>query len=243
MEVIDISKCNNCKKSPAQLTTKLKQCAKCIYTRYCSTECQKADWKKHKRICGSPFVKLVNQYGLDPTSKAADARCMIASYPEKWFRGTPIDDRDKALLSAPSVSFIDYTPRSFLRKLTNWNVEADGDCKRKIFEGGATEVGFNFGERVELSYNLMTINVSIQGARGAGFDWGFLSNSGKDARLFGGPPETCHDHPWDALILRDCNTNTDTLNRIHSIASRKWDVLLLKMCEDYDCEATKKLEP
>jgi splicing suppressor protein 51 len=31
----------------------LKRCAKCQTTTYCSRECQKADWKAHKRICAS----------------------------------------------------------------------------------------------------------------------------------------------------------------------------------------------
>lgn len=30
----------------------LKQCAKCNATPYCSRDCQKADWKTHKKICG-----------------------------------------------------------------------------------------------------------------------------------------------------------------------------------------------
>lgn len=31
----------------------LKRCAKCQTTTYCSRECQKGDWKSHKRICAS----------------------------------------------------------------------------------------------------------------------------------------------------------------------------------------------
>lgn len=36
------------------------------------------------------------------------------------------------------------------------------------------------------------------------------------------------------MILRDCNTNTSNMTAIRSISDRKWDVLLMKMCEDYD---------
>ncbi|KAL7918758.1 hypothetical protein ACQKWADRAFT_231453 [Trichoderma austrokoningii] len=42
-------KCNACGKGSPEVS--LKRCAKCSTTRYCSRECQKADWKSHKKIC------------------------------------------------------------------------------------------------------------------------------------------------------------------------------------------------
>ncbi|KAK5998684.1 hypothetical protein PT974_01066 [Cladobotryum mycophilum] len=42
--------CTACKKSPPEVN--LKRCAKCNTTPYCSRDCQKADWKTHKKICG-----------------------------------------------------------------------------------------------------------------------------------------------------------------------------------------------
>ncbi|KAL7956132.1 hypothetical protein V8C34DRAFT_306854 [Trichoderma compactum] len=42
--------CNVCRKGPPEVS--LKRCAKCSTTPYCSRECQKADWKVHKKICG-----------------------------------------------------------------------------------------------------------------------------------------------------------------------------------------------
>ncbi|KAI1753164.1 putative MYND domain protein [Xylaria castorea] len=39
--------CNTCGKVSSQL----KRCAKCTTTPYCSRDCQKADWKTHKKIC------------------------------------------------------------------------------------------------------------------------------------------------------------------------------------------------
>ncbi|PHH79240.1 hypothetical protein CDD80_5324 [Ophiocordyceps camponoti-rufipedis] len=41
--------CKTCQKSSPQVT--LKKCAKCSTTNYCSRDCQKADWKAHKKIC------------------------------------------------------------------------------------------------------------------------------------------------------------------------------------------------
>ncbi|KAI1114217.1 putative MYND domain protein [Nemania sp. NC0429] len=40
--------CNSCKKE----SDDLKKCAKCTTTLYCSRDCQKTDWKTHKKICG-----------------------------------------------------------------------------------------------------------------------------------------------------------------------------------------------
>ncbi|KAJ4259676.1 hypothetical protein NW762_007606 [Fusarium torreyae] len=42
--------CNTCRKSEPEV--QLKRCAKCSTTQYCGRECQKADCKVHKKICG-----------------------------------------------------------------------------------------------------------------------------------------------------------------------------------------------
>ncbi|KAK4103156.1 putative MYND domain protein [Parathielavia hyrcaniae] len=42
--------CTTCRKSPPEVT--LKNRAKCSATPYCSRDCQKADWKAHKKVCG-----------------------------------------------------------------------------------------------------------------------------------------------------------------------------------------------
>jgi len=44
--------CMACKKPQSQLANSLKSCAKCNTQKYCSRECQKADWKTHKKACG-----------------------------------------------------------------------------------------------------------------------------------------------------------------------------------------------
>jgi len=46
------SACANCKKTAADANLQsLKACAKCKTTQYCNRECQKADWKIHKKVC------------------------------------------------------------------------------------------------------------------------------------------------------------------------------------------------
>ena len=47
------AKCTKCTKSELDPGVNLKHCAKCHTTPYCSRECQKADWKGHKKICAS----------------------------------------------------------------------------------------------------------------------------------------------------------------------------------------------
>lgn len=44
-----MASCNKCNKSGDEVS--LKHCAKCKQTNYCSRDCQKADWKAHKKIC------------------------------------------------------------------------------------------------------------------------------------------------------------------------------------------------
>lgn len=90
--------------------------------------------------------------------------------------------------------------------------------------------------------NCAKVNVNVQGTRSADFDWGYLSTRPSNIRIFKGPPESCHIHLWDAMILRDCTPNTDTLSEVESIASRKWDILVMKMCEDYDREYIPKFD-
>src|SRR4051794_13180002 len=52
--------CAQCKKSPPEVS--LKQCAKCNVTKYCSRDCQRANWKTHKKTC----VKANTAYNTPP---------------------------------------------------------------------------------------------------------------------------------------------------------------------------------
>ncbi|KAJ7488135.1 hypothetical protein FB451DRAFT_732577 [Mycena latifolia] len=42
--------CSGCR-NKASKTAQLKQCSRCLIARYCSKECQAADWKTHKETC------------------------------------------------------------------------------------------------------------------------------------------------------------------------------------------------
>ncbi|KAJ9144904.1 hypothetical protein NKR23_g5574 [Pleurostoma richardsiae] len=181
---------------------------------------------------------------MDP--KARVALGMIREKPQLWFRGSPLDDRDAALLAAPTLPWLEYGRSSYLRKIyykqrdsdwgtLDWKVENDVRCKYLVSVAGAKNIGINLRAESLLPFVCMTINVNIKANPGHGFDWGFLSTSGVhpgNVRIFRGPPETCSIHPWDAIILRNCAINMSSM--VNSVASGRWDILLMKMCEDCD---------
>ncbi|KAF7978198.1 hypothetical protein HWV62_1416 [Athelia sp. TMB] len=105
------SKCNNCGKlQTASADVQFKSCSKCsaagACTRYCSRECQVADWKTgtppHKTVCGQSATLRE----ADPTS---DDRWAAA--PEPGFRRPPALLHQMRLLNAhPSVDYFFVQP-------------------------------------------------------------------------------------------------------------------------------------
>jgi len=55
-----IPKCAACNKTNTDSAVPLKRCAKCQITLYCSRDCQKADWKNHKKVCATNAAGFVN---------------------------------------------------------------------------------------------------------------------------------------------------------------------------------------
>ncbi|KAK8055728.1 hypothetical protein PG993_000955 [Apiospora rasikravindrae] len=166
--------------------------------------------------------------GLHVTSKKHEAAlCMMRVRPLDWLRHGPIDVRDLQLINANPVAFVEYGGSSFVRKL---------ECMGIVGQMGGTVVGFESsaadGAVNDLTYTL--VNVNITAPRGQGFVWGYLSTRAENVRIFRGPLDTCSIHPWDAMILRNCTANTDSMAAKEEISSRKWDILAMKMCEDYD---------
>lgn len=82
-----------------------------------------------------------------------------------------------------------------------------------------------------------TVNVTISGNIAPGVTWGLLSGRPSKARVLAGPCSTCPEHPWDIMILRDFHVNTSGMDQVSSIASRQFDILLMKMCEDFDSKS------
>ena len=52
-----VRSCNTCHKPQDDLPGPLKACAKCRTTYYCSRDCQKEDWKTHKKVCASQAAR------------------------------------------------------------------------------------------------------------------------------------------------------------------------------------------
>ncbi|RYP01088.1 hypothetical protein DL764_006322 [Monosporascus ibericus] len=160
------------------------------------------------------------------------ARRLLRCKPGAWFRDSPVDERDRALLDAQDVPWVHYAKTSYLRK-TDWTVENDDACKKMVAEAGGQLVGFDLDVSSPAQWKAMKVNVNIT-AKNTSFDWGFLSTTPSKVRIFRGAAESCPDHPWDAMILRDCYANAGGMQAVDSISSRYWGVLVMKMCEDYD---------
>ncbi|ROW06322.1 hypothetical protein VPNG_07495 [Cytospora leucostoma] len=170
---------------------------------------------------------------------------LLREQPELWFRGEPADDRDVALINAVPMPWVDIGPQSYLKhihhkikdqpiKTTMWTVENDGICRSMIAQAGCRLSGFAKPTLPAPEWEHMMINVSIAGNISPWCDWGMLSGRSIKTHLLAGPPSICPTHPWDIMLLHDFHTNLATMDAIESISSRKYDVLLMKMCEDFD---------
>lgn len=103
------SNCLNCNKSRAE-TGSMKQCSKCKSARYCSRDCQKADWKQHKRNCArlaqaaaetQPAESNNTASGSNTGTQALDFRMdkpFHQLHAKKWLHGRPEKDVYKLLI-------------------------------------------------------------------------------------------------------------------------------------------------
>ncbi|KAK4171415.1 hypothetical protein QBC36DRAFT_339990 [Triangularia setosa] len=90
-----MSSCTTCNKSASEVP--LKRCAKCQITEYCSRDCQKQDWKTHKKTCGKPDQPGAGgrQFASStPSSQSSshpprDANPFIQLNQGSWLHGRP----------------------------------------------------------------------------------------------------------------------------------------------------------
>ena len=67
--------CGHCRKEAPKKNT----CTKCLRVRYCGAECQREDWKFHKRICEKPKAPAAAAPAAPPQEPAAAAAAGGAS--------------------------------------------------------------------------------------------------------------------------------------------------------------------
>ncbi|KAH7117899.1 hypothetical protein B0J11DRAFT_441922 [Dendryphion nanum] len=64
-----MSSCTTCKKTGSEVPN-LRVCAKCKVTLYCSRDCQKVDWKVHKKICAKQDNESASSNSSSSTPKS-----------------------------------------------------------------------------------------------------------------------------------------------------------------------------
>ncbi|KAJ7804352.1 hypothetical protein B0H14DRAFT_2884433 [Mycena olivaceomarginata] len=76
--------CTTCLKHSREPGVVLRQCGKCKSVWYCSKECQKADWPKHKEKCkkvdGSGILKLVHTLCANSLLQAYLQACFVLDF-------------------------------------------------------------------------------------------------------------------------------------------------------------------
>ena len=108
----------------------LKNCAKCGIASYCSRDCQKADWKTHKKVCGRQVPPPQRSSSAAPTSGGA----LDAPVPDPfirldngtWLHGRPEKDVFRLLIDAYRMRMED-------------NYKFDGECDEDSIYGGSRD--------------------------------------------------------------------------------------------------------
>ncbi|KAL5587854.1 hypothetical protein FOVSG1_012990 [Fusarium oxysporum f. sp. vasinfectum] len=125
--------CTTCnKEEPA---VQLRRCAKCSTTPYCSRECQKADWKAHKKICGKQADSFANANVHDPDEMSqSPKKGLEKSVPNPFTRldnGTYLHNRPEKDVYRLLID----TYRLRMDDMYNLEGQADGDS----LYGGASD--------------------------------------------------------------------------------------------------------
>jgi splicing suppressor protein 51 len=150
------AQCACCAKTASE-DVSLKRCAKCQTTLYCSRDCQKADWKQHKKVCTQ------NAAARDSTTASASDRPNAGSHrgantrtpsasliapidkpfhalnDKKWLHNRPEADVYKLLIDAYRLRMED-------------DYKVSGDADRDSIYGGAPNgyAGFRrFVDKIE----------------------------------------------------------------------------------------------
>ncbi|KAN0098384.1 hypothetical protein V8E51_014047 [Hyaloscypha variabilis] len=78
------TKCANCSTPEIDPEKPLKPCAKCQTVRYCSRDCQKKDWKLHKKVCATAAQIYAQNANLKPAAPRAPKKEGHRGGLQKW---------------------------------------------------------------------------------------------------------------------------------------------------------------
>ncbi|KAG0016260.1 hypothetical protein BGZ80_009333 [Entomortierella chlamydospora] len=107
--MVETPKCSRCSKLPTNANP-LKRCSKCRAVTYCSRECQKEDWKAHKKLCALLAANATTSTPFMTTTLAprpvntSNALSVTADKPfhklhsKTWLHGRPEKDAFKLLI-------------------------------------------------------------------------------------------------------------------------------------------------
>lgn len=77
-------RCASCNKGEAELINSLKFCAKCKNVQYCSRDCQKNNWKSHKKACAAAAGTATRpRFTIDKPFTALQNGSWLSSRPEQ----------------------------------------------------------------------------------------------------------------------------------------------------------------
>ncbi|KAI1453534.1 hypothetical protein F4805DRAFT_461637 [Annulohypoxylon moriforme] len=183
----------------------------------------------------------------------------LKRHPENW-AGNAFDFRDNSLLYGLSADFLDYsrhTGTCHLAKIvhfkrgedltpeaqTYWNSENDNLCKAMVSRCGGKVHGFSrlkwtaYPEKLKELHTRVDVQIMLPTIAMIRYNvaWGILSTRSDKVQIYRGPKTFTPKHPWDAMVLHDCTANYEgELWKAPEIASRRWDILLMKMGSEYD---------
>ncbi|KAI6089901.1 hypothetical protein F4821DRAFT_256470 [Hypoxylon rubiginosum] len=175
---------------------------------------------------------------------------LMCEDPSLWF-GDMMSSRLWSLITSPLPTFLDYSLREkfpFLDTITyqdlskvdtfvhtDWSRQNDELCELAFARGGATVIGYARlmdDAAFQRAGTRLRVQIDIHPNSGIPCSWGNLWSPLSNALLARGPPQTCPDYPWDAMVIYDCEVCSTDLSNVPEIAGYKWDILLLKNCDE-----------